>query len=78
MPLAPRVVAELSGVRRHPALQVTAVKDISKKETMQDLIQEFMSQKKFAIVGATADTRKYGNEIFKNLKVVHDVCVMLS
>jgi hypothetical protein len=70
MPLVPRVVAELSGVRRHPALQVTAVKDISKEETMQDLIQEFMSQKKFAIVGATADTRKYGNEIFKNLKSI--------
>jgi predicted CoA-binding protein len=68
MPLAPRAVAELSVVKRHPALQVTPVKDISKEEPMQDLIQEFMSQKKFAIVGATADTRKYGNEIFKNLK----------
>ena len=35
---------------------------------MQDLIEEFMAQKKFAIVGATADTAKYGNEIFRNLK----------
>jgi len=35
---------------------------------MQDLIKEFMSQKKFAIVGATDDTKKYGHEIFKNLR----------
>lgn len=35
---------------------------------MQDLIKEFVSQKKFAIVGATDDTKKYGHEIFKNLK----------
>ena len=35
---------------------------------MQDLIQEFMAQKKFAIVGATDNTKKYGYEIFKNLK----------
>ena len=34
---------------------------------MQDLIEEFMAQKRFAIVGATADTKKYGNEIFRNL-----------
>jgi predicted CoA-binding protein len=35
---------------------------------MQELIKEFMSQRKFAVVGATDDTRKYGNEIFKNLR----------
>ena len=35
---------------------------------MQDLINEFMSQKRFAIVGATDDPQKYGNEIFKNLR----------
>ena len=35
---------------------------------MQDLINEFMAQKRFAIVGATNDTKKYGYEIFKNLK----------
>jgi len=35
---------------------------------MQDLIKEFMAQKRFAIVGATTDTRKFGNQIFKNLK----------
>ena len=35
---------------------------------MQYLIEEFMAQKRFAIVGATADTTKYGNEIFRNLK----------
>jgi len=35
---------------------------------MQDLIEEFMAQKRFAVVGATADTAKYGNEIVRNLK----------
>jgi len=35
---------------------------------MQDLIKEFMAQKRFAIVGATTDTKKFGNQIFKNLK----------
>src|SRR4030065_1449998 len=35
---------------------------------MQDLIKDFMSRKKFAIVGATDDTSKYGNTIFRNLK----------
>jgi len=34
---------------------------------MQDLINEFMAQKRFAVVGATTDTNKYGNEIFRNL-----------
>jgi len=35
---------------------------------MQDLIKEFMVQKRFAIVGATANPEKYGNQIFKNLR----------
>ena len=35
---------------------------------MQDLIKEFMAQKRFAIVGATNNTKKYGYQIFKNLK----------
>ena len=35
---------------------------------MQDLIKEFMAQKRFAIVGATANPEKYGNQIFKNLR----------
>ena len=35
---------------------------------MQDLIKEFMAQKRFAIVGATDNPKKYGYEIFKNLK----------
>jgi len=39
-----------------------------KEDAMQDLIKEFMAQKKFAVVGATDDTKKYGHEIFKNLK----------
>ena len=34
---------------------------------MQDLIEEFMAQKRFAIIGASADTSKYGNQIFRNL-----------
>jgi len=35
---------------------------------MQDLIKEFMSQKKFAVVGATDNPQKYGNQIVKNLR----------
>ena len=35
---------------------------------MQELIKEFMSQKRFAVVGATDNTQKYGNQIVKNLK----------
>ena len=34
---------------------------------MQELMEEFMTQRRFAIVGATADTKKYDNEIVKNL-----------
>ena len=35
---------------------------------MQELIGEFMSQKRFAVVGATDNPQKYGNQIVKNLK----------
>jgi predicted CoA-binding protein len=35
---------------------------------MQDLINEFMAQKKFAVIGATDNPEKYGNQIIKNLK----------
>ena len=35
---------------------------------MQDLIGEFMAQKTFAVVGATDNPEKYGNQIFKNLR----------
>jgi len=35
---------------------------------MQDLVKEFMAQKRFAVVGATDNTEKYGYRIFKNLK----------
>ena len=35
---------------------------------MQELINEFMIQKKFAVVGATNNPQKYGNQIVKNLK----------
>jgi len=39
-----------------------------KEDIMQNLIKEFMAQKKFAIVGATDNPEKYGCEIFKNLR----------
>ena len=35
---------------------------------MQELIKEFMRQKRFAVVGATDNPQKYGNQIVKNLK----------
>lgn len=35
---------------------------------MQDLIKEFMAQKRFAVIGATDNSEKYGYKIFKNLK----------
>ena len=35
---------------------------------MQDLVSEFMQQKRFAVIGATDNPKKYGNEIVKNLK----------
>ena len=35
---------------------------------MQELIERFMSKKKFAVIGATANPHKFGNKIVKNLK----------
>ena len=35
---------------------------------MEELIKDFMSQKSFAVVGATDNPQKYGNQIVKNLK----------
>jgi predicted CoA-binding protein len=35
---------------------------------MQEPIKDFMSQKRFAVVGATDNTQKYGNMIVKYLK----------
>jgi uncharacterized protein len=35
---------------------------------MQELIKEFMAQKRFAVIGATDNPQKYGNQIVKNLK----------
>ncbi len=35
---------------------------------MQYLIQEFIAQKRFAIVGATNNPQKYGYHIFRNLR----------
>ena len=34
---------------------------------MQELIKEFMKQKRFAVVGATDNPQKYGNQVLKNL-----------
>jgi predicted CoA-binding protein len=34
---------------------------------VEELIKEFMAQKKFAVIGATDNPQKYGNRIFKNL-----------
>jgi len=60
-------VAEQSDVKYPLALQMIDAGEL-KEDAMQDLIKEFIAQKKFAIVGATNDTKKYGYEIFKNLK----------
>jgi predicted CoA-binding protein len=35
---------------------------------VQDLIQDFLAQKRFAVVGATDNPQEYGNQIFKSLK----------
>ena len=35
---------------------------------MQELIREFMDQRRFAVVGATDNPEKYGNRIVKNLR----------
>jgi len=35
---------------------------------VQDLIQEFIAQRRFAIIGATDNREKYGYQIFKNLR----------
>ena len=35
---------------------------------MQELIKEFMGQKRYAVVGASDNPEKYGNKIVKNLK----------
>jgi predicted CoA-binding protein len=34
---------------------------------MEELIKEFMTKKRFAVIGATDNKEKYGNRIFKNL-----------
>lgn len=35
---------------------------------MKDLISEFMAQRRFAVIGATDNPKKYGNRIVKNLR----------
>lgn len=35
---------------------------------MQELIKEFMAQTKFAVVGATDNKAKYGNQVLHNLR----------
>ena len=68
MPRALRAVAKKSGVRHHLVLLVNSARDIRESCVMQDLIGEFITQKTFAVVGATDNQEKYGNQIFKNLK----------
>ena len=34
---------------------------------MEELIKEFMTKKRFAVIGANDNAEKYGNRIFKNL-----------
>lgn len=36
---------------------------------MQSLIKDFMSQRRFAVLGASDNTSKYGYKIFRNLKI---------
>ncbi|MFC1994533.1 CoA-binding protein [Chloroflexota bacterium] len=43
------------------------VPETLRRYAMQDLIKEFMAQRRFAVVGATTDTKKYGNKILRNL-----------
>jgi len=61
-------VAGQSVVKHYPALQVSDVEELKGGDAMQGLIKEFMAQKRFAIVGATDNTKKYGHQIFQNLK----------
>ena len=35
---------------------------------MEDLIREFVNQRVWAVVGASTDTSKFGNEIFRDLR----------
>ena len=35
---------------------------------MQDIIKEFIAQRRFAVIGATDKPKKYGNQVFKNLR----------
>jgi predicted CoA-binding protein len=62
-----------SAVKNHPvrgAREIaTGIKPPSnRRRNMEDLIKEFMGQKKFAVIGATNNIEKYGNRIVKNLK----------
>jgi predicted CoA-binding protein len=34
---------------------------------MQELIKEFIEQRRFAVIGATDNPQKYGNQVIKNL-----------
>lgn len=36
--------------------------------TLQDLVREFLAQKRFAIVGASDSVKKYGYKIFRTLR----------
>jgi len=59
---------EKNGVKSRPVLTGISVGGIKGSNVMQDLIKEFIAQKKFAVIGATDNPQKYGNQIVKNLK----------
>jgi predicted CoA-binding protein len=40
-----------------------------KENNVQELIEEFMAKRKFAVIGASNNPHKYGNKIVKNLKI---------
>jgi predicted CoA-binding protein len=54
-------------VTSRPAARIIVARE-AKEGTMQDLIEEFMAQKRFAVVGVSDNPEKYGNQIFKNLR----------
>jgi predicted CoA-binding protein len=47
---------------------VSEIQSYQGEVKVQKLIKEFMAQKRFAVVGATDNPQKYGNQIVKNLQ----------
>jgi predicted CoA-binding protein len=55
-------------LREAALLRRRTLPEALRRYVMQDLIKEFMAQKIFAVIGATDNPEKYGNQIVKNLK----------